>query len=286
MQLDPSPTPKMGDGEKCVSCGRCILGCGFGAKWDSRTYLADAVRRGARVLTDRSVEYLVFDGGRATGVVARHGLRREFVPADLVVLAAGGLGSPDLLRASGIACEPRLATDPVLCVAAEWERADQCYEIAMPFVVQREGYIVSPYFDYLSFFFDPGWRWAARNTLTLMIKFADSNAGAVTNGHVLKSLTADDRTRIEDGIRLCTEVFRRLGIPQQRVVTGLLNAGHPAGMLPLNADSAASMHDARLPDNLYVADASLLPRALGNPPILTIVAIAKRIGAICRERWA
>jgi choline dehydrogenase-like flavoprotein len=51
-------------------------------------------------------------------------------------------------------------------------------------------------------------------------------------------------------------------------------------MLPLTRDNATSFHDDRLPDNLYVADASLFPESLGNPPILTIVAMAKRIGRL------
>lgn len=48
-------------------------------------------------------------------------------------------------------------------------------------------------------------------------------------------------------------------------------------MLPLTAAEAETLHHACLPDNLYVADASLLPEALGLPPILTIMALAKRI---------
>jgi choline dehydrogenase-like flavoprotein len=63
-------------------------------------------------------------------------------------------------------------------------------------------------------------------------------------------------------------------------VLGTVNAGHPGGMLPLVRDSAASFHDGRLPENVYVADASLFPESLGNPPILTIVAMAKRIGRL------
>ena len=31
---------------------------------------------------------------------------------------------------------------------------------------------------------------------------------------------------------------------------------------------------------LYVADASILPKAMGNPPILTIMALAKKIAEI------
>ena len=96
----------------------------------------------------------------------------------------------------------------------------------------------------------------------------------------------DDRAGLQEGVRLCTVILGRLGIDERAIVLGTLNAGHPGGMLPLTPDSARSFHDARLPDNLYLADASLLPRALGNPPILTIVAMAKRIGQICRTRWA
>ncbi|MBR3234403.1 MAG: hypothetical protein IKG11_02195 [Atopobiaceae bacterium] len=41
-----------------------------------------------------------------------------------------------------------------------------------------------------------------------------------------------------------------------------------------------SLHHASLPANLYLADASLFPRAMGNPPMLTIMALAKRIARL------
>jgi choline dehydrogenase-like flavoprotein len=37
---------------------------------------------------------------------------------------------------------------------------------------------------------------------------------------------------------------------------------------------------------VYVADASLLPRSLGKPPSLTIMALARKVAGICRERFA
>lgn len=41
-----------------------------------------------------------------------------------------------------------------------------------------------------------------------------------------------------------------------------------------------SFHHDRLPGNLYVVDVSLIPESLGNPPILTIVALVKRISKL------
>jgi choline dehydrogenase-like flavoprotein len=285
MGLEPRTLPKMGDAERCVGCGRCVLGCRPGAKWDSRRFLHVAVEHGARVVEHCEVERLVVEGRRATGVVARRGLRREFMPADLVVLAAGGFGTPPILHASGIACEPRLFVDPVLCVATEWPEAGLCHQIAMPFVVQRDGFIIAPYFDLLSFAFNGQWRFPARDTLALMIKLADNEVGSICGDRIDKCLTTRDHERLAEGVRLCTSILDHFGVPERALVLGTLNAGHPGGMLPLTRASAATFHDERLPDNVYIADASLFPRSLGNPPILTIVAMAKRVAAICRRQW-
>ena len=60
---------------------------------------------------------------------------------------------------------------------------------------------------------------------------------------------------------------------------------HPGGMLSLTEKEKETLHHADLPDNLYIADATLLPRSMGNPPMLTIMALAKKIAAIvCKAK--
>ena len=196
--LQPRPTPKMIDDRRCRRCGRCVLGCPYGAKWDSRRFLGQAIGNGARLLSGARVRKVVIRDGRAVGVRARIGVRTAFFPADLVVLCAGGLGTPALLERSGIPCEPRLFVDPVLCVAAPWPGSRQHRELPMPFVVQRPGYIISPYFDYLSFLFNKRWRQPADQVMGLMIKLADSEQGRVApRGRSLdKTLTVKDRLTI------------------------------------------------------------------------------------------
>jgi choline dehydrogenase-like flavoprotein len=286
MGLEPRPTPKMGDYSRCIRCGRCILGCSQGAKWDTRQFVRKAVENGAQLITDCTVEKVVVSDGLAVGVEAKKGWSRELYPADLVILAAGGLGTPVILQNSGVECERRLFVDPVLCVAAPSNRSMYHLEVAMPFVVQRDHYIVSPYFDYLSFFFHRDWRHPIGDMVGLMIKLADTPRGSISKRTLEKELTDADKSRLKQGVEVCRDILREYGAPDEEIFLGTVNAGHPGGMLPLAAGEAASLHHRSLPDNLFVADATLLPDSLGNPPILTIIALAKRISKVCAKLFA
>jgi choline dehydrogenase-like flavoprotein len=283
MGLNPQPTPKMGNYQKCTGCGRCVFGCPYGIKWDSRQFLNSALNEGAQIITDCKVEKIIIEKGIAIGVQAKKHGRSTLYPADLVILAAGGLATPVILQNTGIECESTLFVDPVLCVTAEWQNCQQNQELSMPFVVQKEDFIISPYFDYLSFFFNKEWKYPASNTLGLMIKLADANIGSISEVGIKKSLTATDQERLQEGKEICREVLSRLGVNKQDMFLGTINAGHPGGMLPLGPQEAETFHHSRLPANLYVADATLFPTSLGNPPILTIMAMAKRVSKLCSQ---
>jgi len=242
--------------------------------------------RGAGLVSGGYVTRLIIEGGMAKAIEVRLGLRRTTLAADLIILAAGGLGTPLILERSGIPCQPRLFVDPVLCVAAHWKDSGMDNELPMPFVAERDGYIISPYFDFLSFFFNRRWSFPAGDILSLMIKVADRPEGSVSSHGVRKTLYPEDRARLDEGIACCREILSRFGIPKEQTFLGTINAGHPGGMLPLTPRESVSFHHSALPENVYVADASLFPVSLGKPPILTIIAMAKRVGRICQERLA
>ncbi len=291
MGLKPEVTPKLVDYSRCTRCGRCVLGCPSGAKWDSRRMLGQAVERGARLITGAKVERVVVHegpagAGRAAGVVAGIGGRRRLFEADLVVLAAGGLGTGAILARSGVRTEERLFVDPVLCVAARADRTFAGEDLPIPFYVEGDGYMISPYFDYLSFFFNRSWRRPRHDIVSLMIKLADSESGSVGPRGVTKVLTERDRARLAEATAQCTDILSAFGVEREDIFLGTLNAGHPGGTLPLSGLERRPLHADHLPENLYVADASLLPSSLGRPPMLTIMALARRIGALCAERFA
>ena len=279
MNLDPVVTPKLLDAEKCTGCGHCAIGCKYGAKWDTRQLVDEAVNSGAELITGCRVTDLEITGKEVTAVHARLRGRKKSFYADLVVLAAGGFGTPVILENSGVPCQKTLFVDPVLCVAGALPGLRQDRQILMPFISQQEGYILAPYMDYLSFFFNKDWRMPMKDIASIMIKLADTEKGSISGKKINKRMTKADDRRMEEAVNLSRDILVRMGVPEEKQFLGTLNAGHPGGMLPLTEAEKTTLHHEGLPENLYVADATILPKAMGNPPILTIMALAKKIAS-------
>ncbi len=275
--LDPQPTPKCIDG-KCVSCGLCEVGCDQGAKWDSRRFLEDALKNGAKLVTDAPVQEVVVHEGRATGVLVGKGGNLKALKADLVVLAAGGIGTGQILKASQLPSSDKLWVDLVLTLGGEMKNARQLKEVPMSWYTKHEDFILSPYIDILSHWFHKPWRKASiDDRVGLMIKLADAEIGSVdAQGKVSKGPTAQDENGLRRAKDLGTKVMEEAGIGGP-FVDGMLYGGHFGGTSVLKKDEVASMHNQDLPKNLWVADLSLLPKSQGMPTILTTCALALRV---------
>lgn len=278
MGFDPQPMPKLLRPSQCRLCGHCSIGCPTRAKWDTRELL-----EGIQVVTGCQVTRIDIGDGKARKVYATKSGQTLTFEADLILVAAGGYGTPDILRVSGIDCQPRLFVDPVLCVAAPMDKARQDHQLLMPFVSRRDHYIISPYMDWLSFFFNRSWYKPMDGLVSLMIKLADVEQGDVHHNKMQKQLTPLDHERLQQGVADCREILMQMGAKENDIFLGTLNAGHPGGMLPLTPAEADTLHSPLLPDNLYVCDATILPQALGLPPMLTIMALAKRIVKTLQE---
>jgi len=88
----------------CTLCGDCCSGCNVGAKNTiAMTYLPDAKAHGAAIFTELSVAHIAKEeGGWRVHYVPSNGKDAEagFVDAKTVVLAAGTLGSTEILLRS------------------------------------------------------------------------------------------------------------------------------------------------------------------------------------------
>jgi cholesterol oxidase len=107
----------------CNDCGDCVTGCNVGAKNTVlMNYLPDAHRHGAKIFCSVEVDCVVPSEPGATGrwtvwyrVVgagrARFHAPKQFVTADIVVLAAGTLGSTEIMlrsKANGLPSSDRI----------------------------------------------------------------------------------------------------------------------------------------------------------------------------------
>lgn len=91
----------------CIECGDCMAGCNVGAKTTVHsTYLADAVNHGAEIFAGATVRFVerTRDGrwrvAFRTGEDSNKTVPRRSVLADIVVVAAGTLGSNEILARS------------------------------------------------------------------------------------------------------------------------------------------------------------------------------------------
>jgi choline dehydrogenase-like flavoprotein len=108
-QLGYSSEPVLRNVVGCRGSGECFTGCRPRAKQSMDvSYVPAAIRGGAEVLTSVRVEHVLTDGAKATGVVGHvvapftgKPSHRFRVNARAVVLAAGCIATPVILRKSG-----------------------------------------------------------------------------------------------------------------------------------------------------------------------------------------
>ncbi len=274
----PKPTPKVDDLSRCIGCGYCELGCITGAKWDSRRIYKDYLGKGITLLTNTAVERVLLDGNRATGVQVSHGLSTEKINADVVVLSAGGIGSAQILRSSNLPVQDKLWVDIVLTVGGISKGSKMLNEPPMAWFIKEDNYILSPYFDLLSYWFHKPWKdVSAEDRVGMMIKLADVEQGSVAaDGTVTKALTELDRKRLEDAKLKAKEIMEASGVTGP-FVDGMVHGGHLGGTVPLTSGDVETMHPSILPENLWVADLSLMPRSQGLPTMLTAMALSLKV---------
>lgn len=95
--------------DKCLACGWCNYGCRYDRKTSMLvTYLPWAEQRGTIVLDRCLNSRVVRKNKQASGVSFIRGHKEYFIQADRVIVCCGGIGSSELLLASGIDLDGRV----------------------------------------------------------------------------------------------------------------------------------------------------------------------------------
>ena len=271
--------------EKCrPDCDKCIYGCPHGAKWTARMYAEEAVGSGATLLNGARVTRVLVENGKAVGVEFRMSGREQKALAPQVVLSAGGIGSPVILRASGIRAAGRdFFFDPLIGVfgTVKGIRGGREFPMATGCHFEEEGYILSDYNLpaplYMAFAcevlrFDRAF--SHSRTLQIMVKARDPLGGRLTNrGGVRKRLSAADKDRLHHGSERAKKILKHAGA--KNIFRSWYIAAHPGGTVKIG-DLVDSNLRTEI-ENLYVCDCSVIPASWGLPPVFTILCLARRL---------
>jgi choline dehydrogenase-like flavoprotein len=196
----------------------------------------------------------------------------------VVVLSAGGIGTAQILKATGLPACDRLWVDVVLTVGGVLKGSRMLNEVPMAWYIKEDNYILAPYFDLLSYWFYKPWKTvSAEDRVGMMIKLADTAEGKVeADGTVTKTLTQKDKETLQKAKEQAKQIMQATGVAGP-FVDGMVHGGHLGGTVPLTKADVASMHPSWLPRDLWVADLSLLPKSQGLPAMLTTMALSLRV---------
>jgi choline dehydrogenase-like flavoprotein len=73
-----------------------------GVKWSARMYVEEALANNAKIINYAKVNKVIFEGKKAIGVEFTKANKKHQAYASKVIISAGGIGTPVILRSSGI----------------------------------------------------------------------------------------------------------------------------------------------------------------------------------------
>jgi choline dehydrogenase-like flavoprotein len=271
-------------------CGaRCMLGCRCGAKWTASEYADEAAAAGCEVVTGARVDRALVEDGHAVGVAGTRSGGAPFeARAPIVVVAAGGIGTPLILQASGLERAGQgLAMDATVMVYGASRERGNAHDPPMTYgwTDDEQGYMLAPLIDpWLLYPLILGMEHVGRSltwhrwgrTLGIMVKVKDDVSGSVTAaGGIDKPLTERDRSRLAHGIELCRKILVQAGCDPSSIFPTPLRGTHPSATVRVGDVLTTDLETPV--EGLYVCDASVFPEALDRPTVLTIIALGKRL---------
>jgi choline dehydrogenase-like flavoprotein len=291
---DWEPFKKFIDPEKCEQgCSDCILGCKRGAKWTAADYVAEAVQHGAALMNRVRIREAVIEDGRAVGVRGKNAANMPIeIRAKWIIIAAGGMGTPEILQRSGLweaglgfFCDPLrmvygVQRDKAIGSASAPQMSVGTYEHH-----EEGGFILSPIIEPLFLFpASIGMRsprnlpkWVNyRSILGIMVKIKDDIGGRIDlDGSFSKPLSYDDRLKLDTGTRIAERILEKAGCEVEDIFYSMDRGAHPGGTAPIGKVVDTNLQTSI--QNLFVCDASVIPEPWGLPPVLTCIGFGKRL---------
>jgi choline dehydrogenase-like flavoprotein len=278
-----------------IDQSKCSGTYAYDAKWKALTFVDEAVRQGAVLKCRALVERVLIEGGRAVGVECRikegaFGSRTARFRAERVVVCAGSLATPLLLRASGLqqAAAGGYYIDPCFTLFGRvpgLRGVDSfCGVMEMPL---EEGIVLKdanvhklPFLMFMLQYMQLARMFAYPEHLGITVMAHDEVGGGLSaEGRYHKTLDAAVFDKLAHGEKAARAILERAGAVD--VFKAPMFSGGALGTLRVGSDV-----DARLETSvrdLYVCDGSLIPENGRVAPTLTLLCLAKYLADILTQ---
>ena len=275
--LNVSKMPKAIREEDCVQCGNCAFGCPVNAKWTAKDFIDEAVEAGAELICEAEVTDIILCNMEACGVKYVKDGEEKLLKTDKIILCAGAINSPAIMKSMGLTGIGReLFFDPFVTVGGYLKDIKFNTEVQMAGLVVGENFVLSPHFS--TFIKDniKNDDVEDKDIFSIMVKIPDMGKGYVhTDGFIQKINTIEEIRYLAEGVATAGFILEKMGVDPNTIGSTVYRGAHPGGTVKIGKALDSNL-ETEIP-NLYVCDASVLPIAPGKPPILTILALAKRL---------
>jgi choline dehydrogenase-like flavoprotein len=263
--------PKFINPDLCKPCGKCTFGCPKDAKWTSADFIEEAQKNGAKIIENTPVTDIIVSNGMVKGVKSQD----KIFEADIVILSAGAIETPRLLQKVRIDAGNNLFVDTFVTVGGMLKNIGFNTEVAMNALIKLDDIVMAPHYSEILVKKLQGYKARKKDILGMMVKIKDEPSGKVTQNKVIKYNTANDVALLARGSAIAGSILTETGVDPKTLVSTYARGAHPGGTAAIGEVVNKNLETDM--EGLYVADASVFPEAPGAPPILTIIALAKKL---------
>lgn len=267
----------------CIQCGKCAFGCPADAKWSGKDFVDEAVDEGATFISEAEVTEVISEDAIVKGVkYIQDGVENSLF-ADKVILSAGAIGSALILRNSGIDAGRDLFFDPFVSVGGYLKDINFNTEVQMAGLIIGKNFVLSPHFSSFIKGNIDNENVEDKDILSIMVKTADDAKGYIDDdGEVVKINTIQDIRYLAEGVATAGFVLREAGVDPSTIGSTVYRGAHPGGTAAIG--KVVDSNQETNIKGLFVSDASVLPISPGKPPILTILALSKRLADYLKNK--
>lgn len=280
-----------------IDADKCKTGYSYEAKWKAKSFVEDAVNNGATLLNKAEVTKIIFQKGKAIGVEYKQKKKRKFskptlctVYGEKIILAAGVLASPQILKKSGaknvanrgfyfdpnqvyFGLIPNLNSKNNFVGAMETNLEED--------ITLGDANIPKLLYKFLMIsMLKPKHFFSFSKSIGIGVKVHEPMGGELReNGKYHKEVSKEVLAKLQRGGEAAIEILKNAGATH--IVKSPVNVTSTGGVLKINEHVDTNLQTEF--KNLYVCDRSILPDTFRKPPTLTLVCLGKYLS---RRLWA